>query len=197
MKYLIYWAADVKSSKLWSSQLWKQFMQLRIQKPAKGQDFNGVWTCDPATTVRCSNHLSYEATDVGSWSFVGPKEPVRNGCEVIIWNISNIELGMWNQGSFDPRSYESNLCNCLYRSLQKVRTLRGFECMTLWQRCDGPTSWAMKPLTLGAGHSLVLRSPWGMNLKLYVKYFKYWTADVKSSKQWSLQLWKQFMDLRM
>ena len=99
--------------------------------------------------------------------------------------------------AWKKKRYESNLCNCLYRSLQKVRTLRGFECMALWQRCDGPTNWAMKPLTLGAGHLLVLRSPWGMNLKLYVKYFKYWTADVKSSKLWSSQLWKQFMQLHI
>ena len=30
--------------------------------------------------VRCSNQLSYEATDVGNWSFVGSNEPVRNAC---------------------------------------------------------------------------------------------------------------------
>ena len=58
------------------------------------QDFNGVWTCDPATTVQRSYQPSYEATDVGSWSFVGRKEPVRNECGVIIWNISYIELQM-------------------------------------------------------------------------------------------------------
>ena len=29
------------------------------------------------------NQLSYEATDVGSWSFVSSNEPVKNGCEVI------------------------------------------------------------------------------------------------------------------
>ena len=52
---------------------------------------------------------------------MGPEEPV-NECEVILWNVSNIELLMWNQVSYDPRSYESNLCNCVYRSLQKVRT---------------------------------------------------------------------------
>ena len=30
-----------------------------------------------------SNLLSFEATDVGSWSFVSSNEPVKNGCEVI------------------------------------------------------------------------------------------------------------------
>ena len=44
----------------------------------KIQDFNGVWTRDLAIPVRRSNQLSYEATDVGSWSFVGSNVPVRN-----------------------------------------------------------------------------------------------------------------------
>ena len=43
MKDFIYWTADLKSSKLWSSQLWTQFKQLRIAA-WKTQDFNGVWT---------------------------------------------------------------------------------------------------------------------------------------------------------
>ena len=38
----------------------------------KSQDFNRVWTRDLAILVRRSNQLRYEATDVGSWSFVGP-----------------------------------------------------------------------------------------------------------------------------
>ena len=49
----------------------------------KSQELNGVWTRDFAIPVRRSNQLSYEATDVGSWSFVGSNEPVRNECEVI------------------------------------------------------------------------------------------------------------------
>ena len=49
----------------------------------KSQDFNRVWPCDLAIVVRRSNQLSYEAIDVGSWSFVGPEEPVRNEREVI------------------------------------------------------------------------------------------------------------------
>ena len=32
------------------------------------QDFNGVWTRDLVIPVRRSNQLSYEATDIGSWS---------------------------------------------------------------------------------------------------------------------------------
>ena len=49
------------SSELWSSQLWTQFKQLRIEA-WKSQDFNGVWTRDLAIQVRRSNQRSYEAT---------------------------------------------------------------------------------------------------------------------------------------
>ena len=70
------------SSKPWSSQFWTQFKQMRTEA-LKSQDFNGVWTHDLAITVRRSNQLSYEATDVGSWSFVSSNEPVKNECEVI------------------------------------------------------------------------------------------------------------------
>ena len=49
----------------------------------KNQDFNGVWTSDLAILVQRSNQLSYEATDVESWSFVSSNQPVKNGCEVI------------------------------------------------------------------------------------------------------------------
>ena len=49
----------------------------------KSQDFNGVWTRDLAIPVQRSNQLSYEATDVGSLSFVSSNEPVKNGCEVV------------------------------------------------------------------------------------------------------------------
>ena len=59
-------------------QLWTQFKQSCIEA-WKSQDFNGVWTCDLAIRVRRSNQLSYEATDVGSWSFVSSNELVKNG----------------------------------------------------------------------------------------------------------------------
>ena len=61
MKCFLNWTADLKSRKLWSSQLWTQLKQLRIEA-WKSQDFNGVWTRDLAILVRCSNQLSYEAT---------------------------------------------------------------------------------------------------------------------------------------
>ena len=82
MKCFIYWTADLKLSKLWSSQLWIQFKQLR-KEAWESQYFNGVSTRDFAIPVRRSNQLSFEATDVGSWSFVSSNEPVKNECEVI------------------------------------------------------------------------------------------------------------------
>ena len=59
-------------------QLWTQFKQSCIEA-WKSQDFNGVWTHDLVIPVRRSNQLSYEATDVGSWSFVSSNELVKNG----------------------------------------------------------------------------------------------------------------------
>ena len=74
MKWIIYELRIWNQVKLWSSQLWTQLIQLR-REAWKIQDFNGVWTRDLAIPVRRSNQLSYEATDVGSWSFVGSNGP--------------------------------------------------------------------------------------------------------------------------
>ena len=78
----------------------------------KSQDFNGLWTRDVAIPVRCSNQLNYEATDVGSRSFVSSNEPVKNGCEAIYEMFHILNCGFWNQVSYDHRSYERNLSNC-------------------------------------------------------------------------------------
>ena len=77
MKCFIYWTADLKSSKPWSWQFWTQFKQL-LAEAWKSQDFNRGWTHGLAIAVRHSNQLSYEATYIGSWSFVGSNDPVRN-----------------------------------------------------------------------------------------------------------------------
>ena len=69
--YEIKWSYDPRSY------LWTQFLQLR-KEAWKIQDFNGVWTLDLAIPVRRSNRLSYEATDIRSWSFVDSNVPVRN-----------------------------------------------------------------------------------------------------------------------
>ena len=49
-----------------------------LQRERSTGEVNGVWTRDFAISVRRSDQLRYEATDVGSWSFVGSNAPVRN-----------------------------------------------------------------------------------------------------------------------
>ena len=51
-----------ESSELWSSQLWTQFKQLRIEA-WKSQDFNGVWTRDLARTIYETFHISLHITE--------------------------------------------------------------------------------------------------------------------------------------
>ena len=53
---------------------------------------------------------------------MGPKEPVRNECEGICEIFQILNCRCEKKVSYDPRSYESNLWICIYRSLQKVRT---------------------------------------------------------------------------
>ena len=52
--------------------------------------------------------------------------------------------------------------NCVEKP-EKFRTSTGFEPVTSRFRCDALTNWAMKPLTLGAGHLWVPMVPWGMD----------------------------------
>ena len=123
----------------------------------------------------------------------------RNG--LLRWNkvVVTIIIVKWYMKCFiywsaDLKSskpcFERNLSNCEQKP-EKVRTSRGFEPMTSRYRCDALTNWAMKPL--GAGHLWVLMSPWGMDVKWYMKCFIYWTEDLKSSKPWSSQFWTQLI----
>ena len=63
----------------------------------KIQDFNGVSTRDLAIPVRRSNQLSYEATDVGSWSSVGSNETMKNECELIYEIFQRRKQGNWKK----------------------------------------------------------------------------------------------------
>ena len=69
-----------------------------LKKSGLQRGSNGVRTGyrDLAIQVRRSNQLSYEATDVRSWSFVSSNEPVKNGCEVIyeMFHILNCGFNM-------------------------------------------------------------------------------------------------------
>ena len=64
--------------------------------------------------------------------------------------------------------------------------------LRIWNQVSYDHRW----LTLGAGHLWVPMSPWGMDVKWYIKYFICWTADLKSIKLWSSQLWTKFKQLR-
>ena len=63
-------------------------MQL-CKKPGekKNQYFNGVWTHD---LVRCSNQLSYEATDGGSWLIKCSYIPVKKMNVTDVYEMNHI-----------------------------------------------------------------------------------------------------------
>ena len=71
------------------------------------KDFNVISTHDISIPVRRSKQLSYEDTGVGSWSFVGSNEPVRNEFEVMYEMFH-----MWNPDFF----------RLLYMQLHKLRS---------------------------------------------------------------------------
>ena len=65
-------------------------MQLRRKPKKKIQDFKGIWTRDLAIPVRCSNQLSHEATDVGSWSSMYSYVPVKEMNVIDVYEINHI-----------------------------------------------------------------------------------------------------------
>ena len=68
----------MKSSKAMIPAVMNAILAIASREAWKIEEFNGVWTHDLAMLVRRSNQLSYEATDVGSWSFGGSNVPVMN-----------------------------------------------------------------------------------------------------------------------
>ena len=116
----------------------------------KSQDFNGVWTRD----------LQYRCDALTNWAMktltlgAGHLWVLRSlwGVNVKLY-MKNVELWMWNQ-----------IINCVYRILKKSG-LDGVWTRDLQYRGGALTNWAMKPLTLGAGHLWGLRSQWGMIVK--------------------------------
>ena len=153
MKWYMKWIIHVYELQIWNQvdprSYEHNFLQLR-REAWEIQDFNGVWTFDLAIPVQCSNQLSYEATDVGSWSFVGSNVPVRNESMMkwyIKWIIHVYELQIWNQ--VDPRSYEHNFLQ-LHREAWQIQDFNGFEPVTSGYRCNALTNWAMKATDVGS-----------------------------------------------
>ena len=54
-----------------------------------------------------------------------------------IWNVSYIELRIWNQASHDHRSFERNLSNCEQKP-EKVRTSTGFDNVFIYRTLQIP-----------------------------------------------------------
>ena len=117
----------------------------------KSQDFNGVWNRDLAIPVRRSNKLRYEATDVGSWSFVGSNEPVRNECEVIymkyfiyncfyIRNCINCVHNCEDHILLDFKIHmQFNIWNISYITSHSTKTLHDYLiCISLFQPNSPP-----------------------------------------------------------
>ena len=82
-----------------------------VSSPKKIQDFNGIWTHDLTIPVRCSNRLSYEATDVGSWSIMCSYVLVKEMNVIDYMKQTILELQKWNQMKIEPHSCERSLCN--------------------------------------------------------------------------------------
>ena len=114
----------------------------------------------------------------------------------MVYEMNHMNCGYEIKWSYDLRSYERNFHNCVEKP-EKFRTSTGFEPVTSRFRCDALTNWAMKPLTLGAGHLWVLIVPWGMNQWLNGIWNESYELRIWNQvKLWSSQLWTQFLQLR-
>ena len=156
------WTADVKSSETIISQLWTQLLQF-VEKPEKFRTSTGF---EPVTSrFRCDALANWDMKQITlgaghPWVVMVPwgMNQWWNG----IWNESYMNRGCNIKWSYDLRSYERNFYNCAEKP-EKFRTSTGFEAVTSQFRYDALTNWAMKPLTLRAGHPWVLMFPWGIN----------------------------------
>ena len=117
---------EMKSIEEGSSQLWTQFMQLRKKPEKKFRSFNGIWTCNLAITVRYSNQLSHEATDVGSWSVMCLYVPVK---EMNVKDVNHIRTAeMKSNESFDfiPQLLICDIFQIPHRSESKAGNVTDF-----------------------------------------------------------------------
>ena len=87
----------------------RNYIQLR-KEAWEIQDFNGVWTRDLAIPVRCSNQLSYEATDVGRRSIVGSHVPVKEMNVSEVYEMNHI----WTAEMESSEDWSSQLWMQLY-----------------------------------------------------------------------------------
>jgi len=79
--------------------------------------------------------LSYEATDVGSWSSVGSNEPLKNECELIYEIFQRRKQGNWKKNDCWPGGHirqEPNVVTIF-------GTKRGYWSSSWWM-CNGRNS---------------------------------------------------------
>ena len=85
----VYEINDIRTAEMKSNEEWSSRCE-RARSLKKIQDFNRVWTRDLAIPVRCSHQLSYEATDVGSWSIMCSYVPVKEINVTDVYEINHI-----------------------------------------------------------------------------------------------------------
>ena len=126
---------------------------------------------------------------------------VHAGLRVLPWEGPRVHLFLFHDNY--PRQATKNRSSKLWSSQlwtlfmqlrmykpEKAGTSTGFEPVTLRYLYDALTKWAMKSLTLGAGHLWVLMSPWGMNVSWYMKCFIYSTSAVLYMKHFTYHFTK-------
>ena len=163
------WTADMKSSEAMIFAViffYERNFRNCVEKPEKFRTSTGF---GPVTSrFRCDalTNWAMKPLTLGAghlWVLMVPWG--MNQWWIGIWNESYMNCGYEIKWSYDLRSnffYERNFRNCVEKP-EKFRTSTEFEPVTSRFRCDALTNWAMKPLTLGAGHLWVLMVPWGMN----------------------------------
>ena len=105
--------------KKWSSQ-WTQFMQLRKEAWQKIQDFNGVWTRDLATPVRCSTNWAMKPLTLEEGQLWVHMFPWKKWV-LMIYEINHIWTAEMKWKWRNDRRSERNLCNCVKKPEKKEK----------------------------------------------------------------------------
>ena len=129
-------------------------LYLSLRDAWKIHDFHRIWTCDLAIPVGRSNQLSYEATDVGSWSCVGSNVPVRRE-STMKWYMNWIiyELWIWNQ----VKLWSSRLWKQFLQLFREAWKIHEFN--RIWSLCHLTHKWPA-PNVSGFIAQLVRASHW-------------------------------------
>ena len=109
--FLCYAKHKIDASKLWSSQLWTQFKQLRIQA-WKSQDFNGLWTRDLVITNSAMKPLTLWAGHL--WVLMSPwRMDVKWYTKCFIYWTADFEICLFQNPQF-------NIWNISYITWHKI-----------------------------------------------------------------------------